>query len=62
MRPMDDARQRMQRLVGRAWDEAKSPLYRNAFYIMLASLIGSLALLLPAACVVVADVRTPAPT
>ena len=39
---MDDARQRMQRLVGRAWDEAKSPLYRNAFYIMLASLIGSL--------------------
>ncbi len=39
---MDDARQRMQRLVGRAWDEARSPLYRNAFYIMLASLIGSL--------------------
>lgn len=42
MRPMDDARQRMQRLVGRAWDEARSPLYRNAFFIMLASLIGSL--------------------
>ena len=39
---MDDARQRMQRLVGRAWDEARSPLYRNAFFIMLASLIGSL--------------------
>ena len=32
----------MQRLVGRAWDEARSPLYRNAFFIMLASLIGSL--------------------
>ncbi len=38
---MDDARQRMQRLVGRAWDEARSPLYRNAFFIMLASLIGA---------------------
>ncbi len=40
-RPMDDARLRMQRLVGRAWDEAKTPLYRNAFFIMSASVIGS---------------------
>jgi len=31
----------MQALVGRAWDQAKSPLYRNAFFIMLASLIGA---------------------
>jgi len=31
----------MQRLVGRAWDEAKTPLYRNAFFIMSSSVIGS---------------------
>jgi len=41
MRPLEDARDRMQALVGRAWDQAKSPLYRNAFFIMLASLIGA---------------------
>ncbi len=28
MRPLDDARDRMQRFVGRAWDQATSPLYR----------------------------------
>src|SRR3989441_9814364 len=37
---MEDARDRVVRLVGRAWDQAKSPLYRNAFFIMLTSVIG----------------------
>ena len=41
MGPLDNARDRVQRFVGRAWDQAKSPLYRNAFFIMLASIIGS---------------------
>jgi len=41
MRPLEDARDRVQRFVGRAWDQAKTPLYRNAFFIMLASIIGS---------------------
>lgn len=40
MRPLD-ARYRVQRFVGRAWNQAKSPLYRNAFFIMLASIIAS---------------------
>ncbi len=41
MRPLDDARDRMQRFVGRAWDQATSPLYRNAFFIMVSGLIGA---------------------
>jgi O-antigen/teichoic acid export membrane protein len=41
MRPFDDARDRMQRFVGRAWEQATSPLYRNAFFIMVSSLIGA---------------------
>ena len=32
---------RMQGFVGRVWDQFKAPLYRNAVYIMLASIIGS---------------------
>lgn len=32
---------RIQRLVGKAWDQAKSPLYRNAFFIMVAPIIGA---------------------
>jgi len=38
---MGDARDRMTRFVGRAWDQVKSPLYRNAFFIMLTSVIGN---------------------
>ena len=30
---MDLTRDRMVRFVGRAWDQVKSPLYRNAFFI-----------------------------
>src|SRR5437667_1643500 len=48
---MDDARDRMLRFVGRArdvilanaargFDQVKTPLYRNAFFIMLTSVIG----------------------
>src|SRR5207249_10092795 len=37
---MDLTRDRMVRFVGRAWDQVKSPLYRNAFYIMLAYVVG----------------------
>src|SRR5437879_11533694 len=35
---MGRARDRMVRFVGKAWDQVKSPLYRNAFYLMLAAL------------------------
>src|SRR3989441_646606 len=38
---MEDARDRVVRLVGRAWDQAKSPLYRNAFFIMITSVVGN---------------------
>ncbi len=38
---MDAARNRMVQLVGRGWDQVKSPLYRNAIFIMLTSVIGS---------------------
>ncbi len=38
---MDDARNRMMQFVGRAWDQAMTPLYRNAFYIMASSVIAS---------------------
>src|SRR5437899_10992230 len=38
---MEDARDRMVRLVGRAWDRASSPLYRNAFFIMITSVVGN---------------------
>ena len=31
---------RVQKLAGRLWGEAKGPLYRNAFFIMLSSVIG----------------------
>src|SRR5438094_239891 len=37
---MDLTRDRMVRFVGRAWDQVKSPLYRNAFYLMLAYVVG----------------------
>src|SRR5947209_15735749 len=37
---MEDARDRLVRFVGRAWDQATTPLYRNAFFIMLTSVIG----------------------
>jgi len=37
---MEDARDRLVRFVGRAWDQAASPLYRNAFFIMLTSVVG----------------------
>ena len=36
---MDEARNPMTRLVSRAWDQAKTPLYRNAFFIMLTGVI-----------------------
>ena len=32
---MDLARNRMVQLAGRGWDQVKSPLYRNALFIML---------------------------
>lgn len=38
---MNNARDRVVRFVGNAWDQVKSPLYRNAFYIMLTSLVGN---------------------
>ncbi|MGI0148367.1 MAG: lipopolysaccharide biosynthesis protein, partial [Thermoplasmata archaeon] len=38
---MDETRNRMVEFVGRAWDQVKSPLYRNAFFIMLSSIIGN---------------------
>ncbi|HKW42600.1 MAG TPA: hypothetical protein VJP06_00295 [Thermoplasmata archaeon] len=49
---MNDARDRVVQFVGRTWDtiltnaqrgldQVKSPLYRNAFYIMLTSLVGN---------------------
>src|SRR5713226_3488837 len=37
---MDLTRDRMVRFVGRAWDQVKRPLYRNAFYLMLTYLVG----------------------
>jgi len=37
---MDLTRDRMVRFVGKAWDQVKSPLYRNAFYLMLAYVVG----------------------
>src|SRR5437899_2556663 len=37
---MDLTRDRMVRFVGKAWDQVKSPLYRNAFYLMLAYAVG----------------------
>src|SRR5437879_2599220 len=37
---MDLTRDRMARFVGKAWDQVKSPLYRNAFYLMLAYVVG----------------------
>src|SRR5467141_2270469 len=39
--PMEKGRNRMIHLVGRGWDQVKSPLYRNAFFIMLTSVIGN---------------------
>src|SRR2546425_898220 len=36
---MDLTRDRMVRFVGRAWDQVKSPLYRNAFYLMMAYVV-----------------------
>ena len=38
---MEKGRNRMIHLVGRGWDQVKSPLYRNAFFIMLTSVIGN---------------------
>lgn len=38
---VDETRNRMAQFVGRAWDQVKSPLYRNAFFIMLSSIIGN---------------------
>ena len=38
---MERGRNRMVQLVGRGWDQVKSPLYRNAFFIMLTSVIGN---------------------
>src|SRR2546430_5776731 len=38
---MEDARDRMVRLVGRAWDRASSPLYLNAFFLMITSVVGN---------------------
>src|SRR2546430_9991496 len=38
---MEDARDRMVRLLGRAWDRASSPLYRNAFFLMITSVVGN---------------------
>src|SRR2546430_2185611 len=38
---MDRARNRMVELVGRGWDQVKSPLYRNALFIMMTTVIGS---------------------
>lgn len=38
---MGAARDRVQRFVGDAWDQAKRPLYRNAFFILIASIIGA---------------------
>ena len=38
---MGEDRHRVVQLVGRAWDQVKSPLYRNAFFIMLTSVIGN---------------------
>ena len=32
---------RMRRLAGQAWTLATAPLYRNAFMIMLSSVLGS---------------------
>lgn len=32
---------RLQRLVGRVWGEVKGPLYRNAIFLMISSVIGS---------------------
>jgi O-antigen/teichoic acid export membrane protein len=37
---MGEDRKRVVEIVGRAWDQVKSPLYRNAFFIMLTSVIG----------------------
>src|SRR5207245_10875297 len=39
---MDLKRDRMVRFVGRAWDQVKSPLYRNAFYLMMAYVVGQI--------------------
>src|SRR6267143_2528009 len=39
--PMEKGRNRMIHLVGRGWNQVKSPLYRNAFFIMLTSVIGN---------------------
>jgi O-antigen/teichoic acid export membrane protein len=38
---MEAARNRVVQLAGRGWDQVKSPLYRNALFIMLTSVIGS---------------------
>ena len=38
---MSNARDQLVRLVGRGWYEVKSPLYRNAIFIMLTSVFGS---------------------
>ena len=49
---MNDARDRMERFVSRTWDailanaargldQVKTPLYRNAFYILLTTIVGS---------------------
>ena len=36
-----DAAQRMAELVGRGWDQVKGSLYRNAFFLMMTSVIGN---------------------
>lgn len=38
---MGNSVDRMQRFVGRAWDEVKGSLYRNAIFIMLSPILGS---------------------
>jgi O-antigen/teichoic acid export membrane protein len=38
---MGEDRNPVVQFVGRAWDQVKSPLYRNAFFIMLTSVIGN---------------------
>jgi O-antigen/teichoic acid export membrane protein len=38
---MGEDRNPVVQFVGRAWDQVKSPLYRNAFFIMLTSVLGN---------------------
>jgi O-antigen/teichoic acid export membrane protein len=38
---MGEDRNPVVQFVGRAWDQVKSPLYRNAFFIMLTSVVGN---------------------